>query len=335
MTNSTRLGTVCMTGTFSNGKFTAAPNTNMGTVTRKSMMQLCHIDHADLLTFELVQEHLPQLKAKLLPKVKQNLNALYNQLLFVSAMPDMCKMLRISSDLLPLFDHPALCHIYDAELLALVTMMLSRCKRVIDQHDLVISTHPSAYTIINSVSEGVRQSAYRTLHYHKFFMSQLTTPCKTSINIHLEGNLDHLPEIDAGLHLDLVPWLSFENSDKNGKVFTGDLLNTLTICEKYGIKCLYDLHHHIVMTGEYLSVTDPLFNRIVATWGDSTPIFHVSQSREAGSVVRAHSDFITDNCIVRQVSDLLFYGNVEVEAKAKTAAVLSLHQSVQKYLDYD
>lgn len=335
MTNSTRLGTVCMTGTFSNGKFAAAPNTNMGTVTRKTMLQICRIDDPALLTVGLVTRYLPQLKAKLLPKVKQNLNALYNQLLFVSAMPDMCKMLRISSDLLPLFDHPVLCHIYDAELLGLVKMMLARCKRVIDQHDIVVSTHPDQYVIINSISEGVRQSAYSTLHYHKFFMSQLTTPCKTSINIHLEGNLDHLPEINAGLHLDLIPWLSFENSDKNGKVFTGDLLNTLTVCEKYGVKCLYDLHHHTVMTGEWLSVTDPLFNRILATWDGSTPLFHVSQSREADCVVRAHSDFITDDHIIRQVADLLFYGHVEVEAKGKTSSVLALYEDVQKYLDYD
>jgi UV DNA damage endonuclease len=330
-----KLGTVCMTGTFSNGEFKHALNTNMGTVTRKAMLQICNIDSPELLTVELVNQYLPRLKAKLLPKIKQNLNALYNQLLFVSAMPDTCKMLRISSNLLPLFDHPVLSHIYDTELLSLISVTLARCKRVIDQHNIAVSTHPDQYVIINSVSEGVRQSAYNTLHYHKFFMAQLTTASQTSINIHLEGNLDHLPEIDAGLHLDLIPWLSFENSDKNGKVFTGDLYNTLIVCEKYNIKCLYDLHHHTVMTGVHLSVTDPLFSRIIATWGGSTPIFHVSQSRETESVVRAHSDFITEDCIVKQVADLLFYGHVEVEAKAKTSAVLGLYQLVQKHLYYE
>lgn len=330
-----KLGTVCMTGNFNNGKFFPATNTKMGTVTRKSMMQICGIDDPSLLTADLVDQHLPQLKDKLIPKVKQNLNALYNQLVFVSGMPSRCHMLRISSALLPLYDHPVLCQVYDNELTQLIEVLLLRCKRVIDQYDIRVTTHPDQYVIINSVNEGVRQSAYRTLQYHKYFMAQLTTHDKTSINIHLEGNLDHLPELDRGLYGDLIPWLSFENSDKNGKVFTGDLANTLAICERYNVKCLYDLHHHTVITGEHLSVTDPLFDRIIATWGTCKPIFHVSQSRDPVNVVRAHSDYITDDCILRQVADLLYFGDVEVEAKAKTSAVLSLNASVEKYLDYD
>lgn len=328
-----KLGTVCMTGSFANGVFAAAKNTKMGTVTRKSMLHICGIDKPELLTVDLVNKHLPKLKSKLLPKVKQNLNALYSQLVFVSTMADRCKMLRISSDLLPLFDHPILCNVYDNELLELIDLLLERCKRVIDAHGIVIATHPSQYTILNSVSEGVRLSAYNTLDYHIYFMSRLTTCDKTSINIHLEGNLDHLPEIDDGRFLHILPWLSFENSDKNGKVFTGDLLNTLDVCEKYGVKCLYDLHHHAVMTGESLSVTDPVFNRVLATWGESTPIFHVSQSREVDCISRSHSDFITDDYVIGQVYDLLHYGHVEVEAKGKTTAVLALHNDLQKYCD--
>lgn len=320
-----KLGTVCMTGVFckNSGKFTSAPNTQMGTITRKSMMQLCGIDDPVLITDELVKVNHNKLKAKLLPKVKQNLNALYNQLVFISKMDKSCHMLRISSDLLPLFDHPVLHNVYDQEILLVIDLMLTRCKSIIDKHDIVVTTHPDQFVIINSVNENVRESSFRTLEYHLYFMSRLTTPEKSSINIHLEGNLDHLPEFDNGKHDLLKPWLSFENSDKNGKIFTGNLDNTLLICEKYNIKLLYDLHHDFVMNGELLDLSSDLFKRIIATWKNTTPIFHVSQSRDNDNI-RAHSDFITDINVIDHVSKLLQYGHVEVEAKAKTNAVLSL-----------
>ncbi len=337
MTNSIgKLTTVCMTGAINDkGVFVAAKDTKMGTVTRKSMMQIIGIDDPDLLTVELVQQYIPQLKAKLLPKVKQNLNALYNQLLFVADMPEMCHSLRISSDLLPLFDHPELSHVYDAELLHLVDVLLARCKRVIDKHEIVVSTHPSAYCIPNSEYERVRINAFRTLYYHKYFMERLTTADQTCININVEGNLDHIPEFDAGLYGDLLPWLSFENSDKNGRIFTGDTLNTLDMCERYGVKMVYDLHHHVVMTGEYLSVNDDTFSRILATWKHQTPFFHASQSRDDNNIIQAHSDMITDDYIIQQIADLLHFGIVDIESKHKTDAVLGVYNLVQPYLDYE
>lgn len=324
-----KLGTVCMTGNFckKSGKFTSAVDTNMGTVTRKSMMQICGIDDPILLSKKLVKDNLKNLKLKLFPKVKQNLNALYNQLIFISKMDESCHMLRISSDLLPLFDHPSLRHIYDNEILSHIDFMLDRCKTLINNHSIVVTTHPDQFVIINSVNQSVRDSSYRTLYYHYYFMSRLTTPQRSCINIHLEGNLNYLPELDENKYQYLIPWLSFENSDKNGKIFTGNLPNTLAICEKYGIKLLYDLHHDFVMTNELLDLSSDVFKRIINTWQSFTPIFHVSQSRDSTNI-RAHSDFITDQNVINHVKKLLVYGHVEVEAKAKTDAVLHLYKNI-------
>lgn len=327
-----KLGTVCMTGTYNKEKqsFTAHPETKMGTVTRKSMLQLCNIDDPDLLTSEIVKANHNKLKNKLFPKIKQNLNALYNQLLFVSNMPSECHMLRVSSDLLPLFDHVVLSNIYfnDDEIMCYIDMMLSRCRNIIDKFNIIVTTHPDQYVIINSISESVRQQSYRSLHYHRYFMERLTTPDKSCINIHLEGNLDHLPELDNKLHQNLIPWLSFENSDKNGKIFTGNTENTLQICEKYNIKMVYDCHHQLVAEGNYLDTISDTFKRILKTWNGQQPIFHVSQSREYESISRAHSDFIDNSKVVEQAKMLLKFGHVDVEAKAKTSAVLDLYKKI-------
>lgn len=272
-----KLGTVCMTGTFNKEKqtFAAYPDTKMGIVTRKSMLQLCNIDDPNLLTQEIVIKNIDNIRNKLFPKVKQNLTALYNQLLFVSRMPSECHMLRVSSDLLPLFDHPVLSTIYfyDNKVTDFIDIMLAKCKTIIDKFNIIVTTHPDAFNIINSVSESVRQQSFRSLNYHRYFMERLTTADKSCINIHLEGNLDHLPELDNGYHLDLIPWLSFENSDKNGKIFTGNTKNTLAICEKYNIKMLYDCHHQLVAEGNYLDFDSTTFKRILKTWKNKNQSF--------------------------------------------------------------
>ena len=326
-----RIGTVCMVGSFDSDKqkFTQVKNTTIGTITQKSFVQMCNRVSVERHVTDYIKYSKDSLTAKLTAKVKQNLTALYNQLTYIADMPDQCKMLRVSSGLLPMFDHPVFAGLYDEQLLKLVDVLLSRCKRVIDKHDIVIATHPDQYTVINSESESVRLKSYRALYMHKYFMERLTTVEKTSINIHLNGNLDHLPELDQGLYADLVPWLSFENEDKNGRLFTGDVYNTLAVCEKYNIKMLLDLHHHYALTGDLISINDCVIDRIVATWNGFTPIMHLSQGRDHATD-KKHSDFITDRELVSYAANFLHIGHIELEAKAKTGAVMQFYQDVQK-----
>jgi UV DNA damage repair endonuclease len=326
-----KIGTVCQTGSFnkSTGKFTQAKDTTIGTITQKSMLHICGVSSINELTDQHIAGNHKKLSDKLTSKVKQNLNALYNQLLFVAEMPTQCHMLRISSNLLPLFDHPKFSILYDDQLLKLVDVLLARCKRVVDKHSIIVCTHADQFCVVNSESEAVRLKAYKSLYYHKYFMERLTDANKTSINIHLNGNLDHLPEIDQGLYSDLIPWISFENEDKNGRLFTGDVENTLAVCEKYNIKMLLDFHHHYALTGDQISINESIIDRIVATWKGFTPIMHLSQGRDYYTD-RKHSDFITDKELIAYATDFLHIAHIEIEAKAKTSSVMQFYQDVQK-----
>lgn len=317
-----------MVGSHNNGKFTAAKDTKIGTITQKSMLQLCKVDSIDQLTDRAILDNWQPLQDKLTSKVKQNLNALYNQLQFIANMPSECHLFRISSGLLPLFDHPQFNVLYDVNLCRHVDVLLARCKRLIDSHGIRVCTHPDQYTVINSDKEEVRQKAFTALYYHKYFMERLTTADQTSINIHLNGKLDHIPEFDQGLYSDLIPWLSFENEDKTGSVFVADTYNTLAVCERYGVKMLFDIHHHHVMTGDHISVNDSVIDRIVATWQGVRPIFHLSQGKDHATD-KKHSDFISCPDLIAHSSNYLYLGDIEIEAKAKTSAVLNYYNSVR------
>ena len=329
MTNSQqkRIGTVCMTGTFNDGKFKAYKDTTIGTITQRSMLNICNVDVIDDLTSEHIQQHKQALQAKLLSKVKQNLQALRNQLQHIASLPIDCRLFRISSNLLPLFDHPMFSKLYDQAMLAVVDVGLLKAKNIIDFYDIRVCTHPDQFVVVNSTTESVRVKSYTTLYYHKFFMERLTTSDQTSINIHLNGNLDHLPELDNGLYADLIPWLSFENEDKNGKLFTGSTINTLEVCERYNIKMLFDLHHHLALEGEHLPFNSNLIQRIVDTWQGVRPLMHLSQGRET-STDRKHSDYIDNDCLVVYAREFLKVADLELECKAKGSAVSMFYNAV-------
>lgn len=215
---------------------------------------------------------------KLVSKVKQNLNSLYNQLQHVSRMPEECKMFRISSNLLPMYDHPEYNLLYTPFLTQIVENGLARCKKLIDEHNIIVTCHPDQYNKICSDKDHVRANSFRTLEYHRYFMEQLTRFDKSCINVHCDGALDYCPELDRDEYSELCKWLSIENDDtcKNAGV-----LETLSFCNKYNLKMVYDLHHdYCENSGKgYIADDDRIMASIVNTWGTQTPIFHVIHLR--------------------------------------------------------
>ena len=268
---------------------------------------------------------------KVTTKVKQNLAALLEQLKHVSRMPEDCKMFRISSNLLPVFDHPQYSMLYDDKLKTLVAYGLKLCKRVIDEHNIIVSCHPDQYNKVCSDKDHVRAKTFKALEYHLYFMEQLTTFDKSCINVHCDGALDHIPEFDQGLYTELRKWLSFENDDTNKNA---GVLDTLAICQEYNIKMVYDVHHDFCENSgtKRHADDDRIMASIVNTWQGQTPIFHVSDSRDpSGDTPRKlspHSDYINCPKLVDRVRELLEIAMIDLEGKKKNLAVLDLRNKL-------
>lgn len=268
---------------------------------------------------------------KVVSKVKQNLNALYTQLQHVAKMPTDCHMFRISSNLLPMFDHPQYKMLYNGYLLKIVQVGLARCKKLIDEYSIIVTCHPDKFSVINSDKESVRLKSFVTLEYHRYFMEQLTTWDKSCINVHINGKLDHTPEFDKGLYPELRKWLSCENDDV---ILHAGVLPTLTYCNKYNIKMVYDLHHDFCENrGQGYSIDDErTLASIINTWQGHTPIFHVSDSRDplesTHKKLSPHSDYINCEKVIGRTKELLEFANIEVEAKAKNRAISRLYKNI-------
>lgn len=328
----TKFGTCCMIGglvTKRNGtvEFQTQKDLKIGTITQSSLYKLHPMGP---LTLEQQRNVNQQVFDKITQKALDNVKSLYRQIKTVSTWPEHLRMFRVGSELLPMFDHLLFNDVYtsktdDVEFFMLqLDCWFNRIKKIVSDSNIRVMTHPSQFTVINSDKESVRLKSFDNLYYHKFFMEKITSPQQGStINIHLNGRLDHIPEFDAELFGDLREWLSFENEDKisnRGHKFT------LEVCERYGIKYLFDIHHYFVENEKYLTDAEQ-FNRIVVTWNGIKPAMHLSQPRtmkdKKGMI--SHSDMITDKNIVVHVKKLISIFNVDVEIEAKHKNLAARH----------
>lgn len=272
---------------------------------------------------------------KLVSAVKSNLKGLYNSLIWIGDQPAAMRLYRISSNLLPRFDDPECSHLYDDKLLFIIDHLLARCKKVIDDKQIRIATHPDKKAaVLNSEKENVRLNAVRCLEYHCYFMSRLQPHNNGAvINIHINGRLDHFPEFDQ-LSDTCKNYLSLENDE----IASAGLLPTLLMCEKYSLKMVYDIHHdHAEQCTEgTLDFNSSIFGRILDTWGNVRPLMHISDSRDplacTPKTISPHSEYIKSDWVQKKAADLLYIADIEVEAKGKQLAVKSLYDDIQKYL---
>lgn len=302
------LGTVCML--IENN--TKKNLYTIGTVTQKAM-------HSKASKTEQ--------KEYLLAKIKQNLTALHNQIKHISALPEYFHCFRISSNLLPMYDHPIFSEIYQHDDVAsIITNSLKRTGQMIKDTGLTVGVHPDQYCIINSLKSDVVEKSIGILEYHADIGLMLGLDASQwNSNIHLYSKNKDLSALQ-----DLRDYtrntLSFENGDTNRDT---DSEATLNICEQYGIRALFDMHHHRVVSGDLITPDNDLVKGCIATWKDRAPLFHVSQGKEHTTDKR-HSDIITDPALVTAVQQYLLVGCVEVEAKHKNLAVSALVEKVFK-----
>ncbi|CAH9013882.1 putative UV DNA damage repair endonuclease UvsE [Vibrio phage 277E43-1] len=296
--------------------FTQFNDCKVGTITVKSMSTLSPT----------------QQRVKLLGKVKQNLNALRSQIKRVAAFSDDQKMFRITSDLFPLYTHLDYNHLYDDEMLQLIKSSLSVTGKLIIDNGIRVSTHPSQYTTLSSDKDHVIDNSIRDLESHVFLFECLgLNPVDHGvvINIHANGKSFTLPE--RASHL--FPWISLENDEK-----LAGHEKCLMLCEKYGIRYVFDLHHYYCETGDYLDVNSEGYQRIQNTWPEGVrPIIHLSQSRGDTNKreMCAHSDMITDQSLIEYFANWLYHSDCDLEAKHKNVASAQLAKDVIKFTDFN
>lgn len=233
-----------------------------------------------------------------------NLQNLLLTLQQLATQAEALRMMRIGSDLLPLYTVPEATQLY-GELLKDLKPLLAKCGELARAHNIRLSFHPGQYTVLASDNDGVVDRAIEDVEYHAtcaVLMGYGRQFQDFKINIHMNGKKGI--EGFRAAFLRLTPearnMLTVENDEISCSL--DDVLQARELCP-----VVLDIHHLWVKENQFIQADDTRIALIMASWRGVQPVLHYSIAQEgiipdhgfpdqqdlavSKSKLRAHSDY--------------------------------------------
>ena len=270
-----------------------------------------------------------------------NIQSYYNLIEYVGSLPHELRMVRLGSDVLPVYTEPTWCYFW--KLPDVVKYCETHFKPVGElarKLNVRLSMHPGQFTVLASDNPDIVNRSVEEFEYHVDvirWMGYGKNWQDFKCNVHISGR-----QGPAGI-INVLPRLSPEARNcitiENDEMSWG--IDASLELEKH-VALVLDIHHHWVNSGEYIQPADDRFSRIVDSWRGVRPVIHYSVSREDYLVdfdpnkkptmdvlllegykkakLRAHSDFMWNNAVNDWALEFLDYADIMVESKAKNLA---------------
>ena len=282
--------------------------------------------------------------------VTHNVESVKRLVLFVASHNRELRMLRLSSDILPMYTHPKWQQFYrnNPSFMAGIKEQFRRIGITAREKDVRISFHPGQFTVLASDKPDVVNNSIEEFEYHVDMLRWMGYGKKfqdAKCNVHISGKLG-----PQGI-IDVLPRLSEEACNvitiENDEMSYG-LDASLELVDHVAL--VMDIHHHWVRTGEYIDPNDERVNAIISSWRGKRPTMHYSLSREDLLVghddsvkpemdklleqgfkkqkLRAHSEYMWNRACNQWASGFLDNFDIMVEAKAKNLAAKGFYQDI-------
>jgi len=261
------------------------------------------------------------------------------------------RMVRISSDILPVYTHDTYCDYWrKTDVVSYAETAFKRVGDLARANNVRLSFHPGQFTVLASDNPGIVERSIAEFEYHTDmarWMGYGKSFQDFKINVHISGRQG--PEGIRRAYKRLSPearnCITIENEENSWGL--NDCLDISDI-----IPIVLDIHHHWIREGEYILPDDPRVRRVLDSWRGLRPTMHYSVSREDYLVghdpsvapdhnilldsgykkqkLRAHSDFYW-NKEVNQWA-LSFWDNFDImcESKGKNLASFELFKEAVK-----
>jgi UV DNA damage repair endonuclease len=271
--------------------------------------------------------------------VNHNILATERLIKYVSRLPINQRMVRLGSDILPLYTHAVSKSYYDNNK-KWIGEKLAKIGEIIRGNDIRLDMHPGQFTIFNTTDQRILTSSIDEIEAHvdifRWFGLTGWHTNGSMVNIHLgnakfgaEGFIANLPLLSE----DARNILSVENDE-----FSCGLDECLKLADHVAI-CL-DVHHHWVNSGEYIQPDDPRIDTIIKSWRGVRPAIHYSQSPETENLpldikpdmaellasgkkknkLRSHSDYYNNTALNEWAKTFGDKFDIILESKAKNLA---------------
>jgi len=265
----------------------------------------------------------------------------------VGSLDPALRMVRISSDILPVYTHADFAYYWRQP--AVISYCETHFKRVGDiarDRNVRLSMHPGQFTVLASDNPGIVERSIAEFEYHTDmarWMGYGKTFQDFKINVHISGKQgpDGIRRAYTRLSPEARNCITIENEENSWGL--DDCLSISDI-----VPIVLDVHHHWIREGEYISANNTRVKRVVDSWRGLRPTCHYSVSREDVLVnhdpnlapdhrllleqgykkqkLRAHSNFYWNRPVNDWALSFLDSFDIMCESKAKNLASHALHK---------
>ncbi|MGE8477097.1 MAG: UV damage endonuclease UvsE [Pseudomonas shirazensis] len=217
--------------------------------------------------------------AKLLELVEHNLDAQLRLLAYVAELPPTLRMVRLSSDLLPLYSHPQVAEFYRKPTVqADLQTRLGAIGAFAHSADIRLSFHPGQYCVLGSDRPDVVENSLAEFEYHADMIRMMGYGQRFQdfkCNVHIAGRLGAagVRAVWPRLSQEARNVITFENDEKTYGV--DDCLGLADLAP-----VVLDIHHCWIHENDYIAHDDPRLAPIIASWRGVRPVMHYSQPPE-------------------------------------------------------
>ena len=216
---------------------------------------------------------------KLRQLIEHNLDAQLRLLAYVAELPPALRMLRLSSDLLPLYSHPSVTAFYqDPALQAHLQQRFMEIGDYARDANIRLSFHPGQYCVLGSDRPEVVENSLAEFEYHADMIRMMGYGQRFQdfkCNVHIAGRLgvEGVRAVWPRLSEVARNTITFENEEK-----TYGVNDCLAIADLAPV--VLDIHHCWINEEAYIPPDDPRVNRIIDSWRGVRPAMHYSQPPE-------------------------------------------------------
>jgi UV DNA damage repair endonuclease len=282
---------------------------------------------------------------KLWDLMVQNIESARRLVERVGALDEHLCMVRLSSDLLPVYTHRDWSYFWrQPSVIAYCEKHFADVGAIARAKNVRLSFHPGQFVVLASDNPDIVDRSIEEFEYHadmSRYMGYGQQFQDFKINVHIAGRAG--PE---GIKR-VLPRLSPEA--RNGITIENDEISwgvdaSLELAKDCAL--VLDIHHNWVHTGKYIQPTDDRCLRIIDSWRGVRPVIHYSVSREdylvdhdvdtlpdlddllargyKKSKLRAHSDFYWNNAVNEWALSFSDQFDLLCESKGKNLASFSL-----------
>lgn len=218
--------------------------------------------------------------------MQRNVKVLQQQMLWIAALPNNQRMFRLTSDVLPAYTHENwLWFYFEPDVQRYLEKELLVVGDLARKHDIRLSFHPGQFCVLASDRADVIENSIAEFEYHCDLIRYMGFGKQFQdfkCNVHISGKqgADGIKRALKQLSKEARNCLTIENAE-----FSWGLDASLELVKHCAL--VLDIHHHWIMTGEYIEPDDVRIQGVIESWRGVRPAMHYSVSRE---------DVLVDHC---------------------------------------